>query len=62
MQKPYPQARWPLLTGTLIGLIVATILWPPLSQAGPSLPPCDPPTATPTSKDKDKGAPKPVGA
>lgn len=50
----------------MIGLTVAALLiglaWPPRIQAGPSLPPRDPPTATPAPKDKDKGAQKPVGA
>jgi hypothetical protein len=66
MKKQYHQARCVVLTGTIIGLTVANLLfglaWPPLIQAGPSLPPRDPPTATPSSKDKDKGDQKPVGA
>lgn len=66
MKKQYHQARRIVLTGTMIGLTVASLLfgfvWPPLIKAGPSLPPRDPPTATPGPKDKDKDAQKPVGA
>jgi hypothetical protein len=66
MKKQNSQARWMVLTGTIIGLAVISLLfglaWPPLIQAGPTLPPRDPATTTPAPKDKDKDDNKPVGA
>lgn len=50
------------LAAIIIG-IVALTLWPALVQAGPTLPPRDPPTATPSpGKDKGHDSNRPVGA
>ncbi len=65
MTKHTNPLRLTILMGAFLGLTVISLLfglvWPPLSQAGPTLPPRDPPTATPPPK-KSSGKDKPIGA
>jgi hypothetical protein len=50
------------LVAIIIGFAALT-LWPALVQAGPTLPPRDPPTPTPSAgKDKGHASNRPVGA
>ena len=67
MKQQHSIARVNLLMGVILMLIIVGVAlelsWPPLlTQAQGTLPPREPPRATPTPKKKDKSDNKPVGA
>ncbi len=66
MDKSSTKTRWTLIFGTILALTIVNILfglaWPSLlTEAGPTLPPRQPPPRAPDEDDNDKDD-RPVGA